>query len=133
MSASKDRNITNLYDTLLDKVLGNVVMAFATGSASQAWDSLLTLRDILPAEIKSEIQGLIDQTETFITVQLRQRNYTQTDGLFRKMFLEKYVADKKHGLFDEIVRLLQKYGFLQRSFPSPRYDHPQKPLGTGEE
>jgi hypothetical protein len=133
MSASKDRNITNLYDTLLDRVLGNVVMAFATGNSSQAWDSLLTLRDILPVEIKAEIQGLIDQTETYITVQLKQRGYVASDALFKRMYLESYIAAKKHELFDKIVSLLQKYGFLQRVFPSPRYDHPQKPLGTGEE
>jgi hypothetical protein len=116
MSAGPDKQITNLYDLILDRSIGFVLQAFTTGSASQAWDALLTLYDVLDENIKDECKGLIDEVETHITIELRKRGYAQSDSLFRRMYLENYVSKYKHVLFDKIIRLLKKHGYLQKTW-----------------
>jgi len=111
-----DKYITSLYDTLLDRAIGNVLMAFASGSAAQAWDSLLTLNDVLDSDIKDECKGLISEVETYVAVKLRERGYAASDTLFRRMALETYVNIRKHDLLDKIIRLLKKHGYLQKTW-----------------
>jgi uncharacterized membrane-anchored protein YjiN (DUF445 family) len=111
-----DKYIKSLYDTLLDRAIGFVLQAFTSGSASMAWDSLQTLYDVLDENIKDECKGLIDEVETHITIELRKRGYAQSDVLFRRLYIESYVANKKHELFDKIIRLLKKHGYLQKTW-----------------
>ncbi len=111
-----DKYITSLYDTLLDRAIGNVLMAFATGSASQAWDSLLTLYDVLDDNIKDECKSVIDEVETHVSIKLRERGYAASDELFKRMALESYVNRYKHVLLDKIIRLLKKHGYLQKTW-----------------
>jgi hypothetical protein len=119
MSATTRKYITPVYDTLLDKALGNVIISFFAGNSSQAWDSLLTLNDILPEDIQDKCKGLIDEVETHITIELRKRGYAQSDSLFRRMYLENYVGKYKHELFNKIVRLLSSAGYLKAGSEVP--------------
>jgi len=111
-----DKQITNLYDTILDKVIGNVLVSFFEGDAGRAWDSLLTLYDVLDDEIQREVKGLIDSVQTHINKQMAKRGYAQSDVLQKQRLLREYVNVQKHELFNKIMRLLIKYGYLQRTW-----------------
>lgn len=111
-----DKLITNLYDTILDKVIGNVLLSFFAGSASQAWDSLLTLYDVLDDEVQKEVKSLVDEVQLHINREMAKRGYAQSDVLQKQRILREYVNIQKHVLFNKIIRLLIKHGYLQRSW-----------------
>jgi len=119
VSASNRKYITPVYDTILDKTIGNVIMSFFTGNPSQTWDSLLTLYDILPDDIQENCKALIDQVEIHITIESHKRGYAQTDSLFRRMALASYVEKHKHELFGKIMALLSSAGYLKAGSDVP--------------
>lgn len=133
MSVQKTKYITPLYDTILDKTIGNVLMSFFEGDAGRAWDSLLTLYDVLDSEIKSEVKGLIDEVQMHINKQMARRGYAQSDVLKKQRILQTYVNEKKHELFEKIIMLLLNKGYLKkapRDIPTnvpPDFFEPQPP------
>ena len=114
MSQTPNRYITPLYDTILDKAIASVLASFSSGSSGQAWDSLLTLYDVLPKDIKEKCKKIIDEVETHIAVTSRKRGYTQSDALFRRLYLEQYVGRNKHILLEKIIDLLTEAHYLDR-------------------
>jgi len=133
MSIKETKYISSLYDTVLDKVLGNTIMAFFYGEPGRCWDALLTLRDVLvDSKIKEEVQKLIDSVQMEINKQMSKRGYAQSDVLQKQRILRNYVNEQKHKIFDRIMTLLSENGYLDRT-TSPRYGRPPKPLGTEEE
>jgi len=70
VAVQKTKYITPLYDTILDKVIGNVLISFFEGDAGRAWDSLLTLYDVLDEDIKAEVKSLIDEVQMHINKQM---------------------------------------------------------------
>jgi len=114
MSVQKTKWITPLYDTILDKTIGNVLASFFTGTAAQAWDSLLTLYDVLDDDIKKEVKGLIDEVQTHINKEMAKRGYTNADTLSKQRILRNYINEKKHELLEKIIQLLFKHQYLKK-------------------
>jgi len=121
MSVQKTKFITPLYDTILDRTIGNVLISFFNGDAGQAWDSLLTLYDVLDDEIEAEVKDLIDEVQLNINKQMSKRGYAQSDVLQKRRILREYVNIQKHVLFKKIMRLLITHGYFKqkpREIPS---------------
>ena len=114
MSVQKTKYITPLYDTILDKTIGNVLVSFFSGDASQAWDSLLTLYDVLDKEIKEEVKDLIQEVQVNINKEMSKRGYAQSDILQKQRLLREYVNLKKHVIFEKIIMLLLSRGYLKK-------------------
>lgn len=119
MSIQKTKYITPLYDTILDKCIGNVLISFFEGDAGRAWDSILTLYDVLDKEIKEEVKGLIDEVQMHINKQMSKRGYAQSDVLQKQRVLREYVNVQKHVLFEKIIVLLLNKGYLKKGTEVP--------------
>ena len=119
MSVQKTKYITPLYDTILDKTIGNVLVSFFSGNASQSWDSLLTLYDCLDSQIKEEVKDLIREVQVNINKEMSKRGYAQSDILQKQRLLREYVNLKKHVIFEKIMLLLFTKGYLKKGTEVP--------------
>jgi hypothetical protein len=108
----KAKYITPLYDTILDKCIGNLLTSFFLNNPEQSWDAILTLYDVLDEDIQKEIKPLIDNAQTEINKRQGKRGYVPTDVLNKQNNLNVYVNRQKHFIFKKIMDLLDQSNYL---------------------
>jgi hypothetical protein len=133
--SEKIRDLQNTFGAFLWRRLEEIQQSWSEGNFQMAIWRALNLVIFLPITIKKELEENVEEIRG-----LMSRSYKVEAADFHTSMLVKHRSADQEAqrcltvFMDKMLALLDQRGYLERSsFPTPKYGHPQKPLGSEEE
>lgn len=106
--------ITPIYQQVLGKALGYVVVRLSENDPVQAWDSLKTLFYTSPLEVKKECRQFLNEiSEQVQTLSIPSSLRNAGKAIQTENKLRRFLHQKNHQLFEKLVASLIKHGYLE--------------------